>query len=155
VKKLLTLALVASFAACNSSNPPAAQTDSTKVAKDSTAVMRDINSPYPPAYSAKFAMDDAKNAETVLAFWKAFDSGDFSNAKGMFADTVDLHFADGTMIHAGRDSVLSMAKTFRGSLAAVVSTLNAVMAVKSTDKGDHWALVWGMEKPRGRGDFKE
>jgi hypothetical protein len=33
----------------------------------------------------------------------------------------------------------------RNKLASSVSSVDAVMAVKSTDKGENWALIWGKE----------
>jgi hypothetical protein len=31
-------------------------------------------------------------------------------------------------------------------LSSAVDVVNAIMAVKSTDKNEHWVLIWGMEK---------
>jgi hypothetical protein len=146
MKKLLTLAVLASFAACNSSNPPAASTDGAKITTDSTTMVKDIKSPYSILYSSKFAMDDPKNAETVLALWKAYDNGDVMSTKEMFADTVDVYLADGFTKHAARDTILANIQALRNTYSAAVDVVNAVMAVKSTDKNEHWALIWGMEK---------
>ncbi len=51
-----------------------------------------IKSPYPIGYSSDFEKDDPKNAETLLALWKAWDNGDLAAAKDMFADSVELYF---------------------------------------------------------------
>lgn len=133
--------MLAMFASCNSKEP--AKTDTTKSAADST--MPAINSPYAIGYSSHFAMDEPKNAETLLNLWKVWDNGDLSQAKDMFADTVEMHFSDGSMMHTTRDSVLAMGQKMRSSFASATSSVDAIMAVKSTDKNEHWALIWGKE----------
>jgi hypothetical protein len=145
MKKIWVLATIVLFAACNSSTEPA-KVDSMKSASDSTTTMRDINSPYPIGYSSKFVMDDPKNAETLLTLWKDWDNGNLSAHKDMFADSVELHFSDGSMMHSSRDSVIAAAQGFRNSFASSVARVDAIMAVKSTDKNENWALIWGMEK---------
>jgi len=144
MKKILTCASFAIFAACNSGNDNA-KVDSMKSGSDSTATVQDINSPYQIQYSSKFAMGDPKNAETILNLWKDWDNGNLSAHKDMFADSVELHFADGSMIHTSLDSSIAAAQAFRNSLASSASRVDAVMAVKSTDKDENWALIWGME----------
>ncbi len=145
MKRILVIASIAMLAACNSNDTE--KTDSMKSTADTSMApaMRDINSPYPVAYSSKFTMGDPKNAETVLNLWKVWESGDLSASKDMFADSVELHFADGSMMIGSRDSVVANAQKFRNTLKSSVSRVNAVMAVKSTDKNENWALIWGME----------
>jgi hypothetical protein len=144
MKKILVLVSFAVFAGCNSGND-SAKVESMKSGADSTATMPDINSPYQIQYSSKFAMGDPKNAETILNLWKDWDNGNLSAHKDMFADSVELHFWDGSMMHSTRDSVIAAAQNFRNSFASSVSRVDAVMAVKSTDKDENWALIWGME----------
>jgi ketosteroid isomerase-like protein len=144
MKKIFIVASFATFAGCNSGNDTS-KVDSMGTGKDSTATMRDINSPYAIGYSSKFVMDDPKNAESVLNLWKIWDSGDLSASKDLFADSVTLHLADGSMMHGLRDSIVAGAQRFRSSLAKSVSSVDAVMAVKSTDKNENWALIWGKE----------
>ncbi len=142
MKKIFVfLASAAMVAACNSNEP--AKTDTMAPAKDST--MPAINSPYAIGYSSQFAMDEPKNAETVLNLWKVWDAGDLTAAKDMFADSVELHFADGSMLHSVRDSIIASAQSFRNTFSSSVSSVDAVMAVKSTDKNENWALIWGKE----------
>jgi len=148
MKKVLLFGALVVLAACNS-NQPAASTD-TKAATDTTAtiaapVVAEIKSPYPVAYSSKFAMDDPKNAETLLSIWKDWDNGDLSAGKDKFADSLTLNLNDGTVLHGGRDSILNVMQKFRSSFAKAVSNVSAVMAVKSTDKNENWALIWGDE----------
>ena len=90
-------------------------------------------------------MDDPKNAESVLAIWKAYDNGDLSVTKDMFADTLESYWGDGSVTRASRDSMLALVQTYRNSFKAAVDRVHAVIAVKSTDKNEHWALIWGTE----------
>jgi hypothetical protein len=145
MKKNPLVAAMALFAACNS-NPNPSTIDSTKSNQDSTVAIRPIQSPYPIAYSSSFVMDDPKNAETVLAIWKAYDGGNLSTAKDLFADTVEVHLANGLILRGARDSILAGAQGMRNTIKAAVVNVTAVMAVKSTDKNQHWALIWGTEK---------
>ena len=145
MKKFLVFSAVVILAACNSneSTKTDATTDSVKTMAAET--MPAIKSPYPISYSSNFEKDDPKNAETLLALWKAWDNGDLSAAKDMFADSVELHFSDGSSMHSTRDSVIASAQKFRSTFASVVSSVDAVMASKSVDKNEHWALIWGKE----------
>jgi hypothetical protein len=136
---------MALVAACNS-NAPAATTDSTKAKTDSSAAMADIKSPYSVMYSSKFAIDDPKNAETVLALWKAWDDNNIAVWKNLLADTVEVQLWDGFRGRLSRDSVVADVTAFRSTLSSSVDQVNAVMAVKSTDKNSHWALIWGRGK---------
>ena len=137
--------LVAVLAGCGG-NATAPVADSTKVKTDSAVVMRPINSPYPVLYSSSFTMDEPKNAETILALWKAYDNGNLSAARDLLADTVEVYLANGMKMRTSRDSTIAGIQGFRNMMTAVVDQVNAVMAVKSVDKNEHWVLVWGMEK---------
>jgi len=148
MKKVFIISSVVLFASCNNSGDKAKvdsmSTDTT--ATTAAKTMPDINSPYEVAYSSKFEIADPKYAETVLALWKDWDNGNLANSKDRFADNVELHFSDGTMMKTTRDSALAMAQKIRDSYSASVSRVDAVMSARSTDKNENWALVWGMEK---------
>jgi hypothetical protein len=122
-----------------------AGTDTTASSSTAATMMPAINSPYPVTYSSKFEMADPKYAETVLGLWKDWDNGNLANSKDRFADNVELHFSDGSMIKTTRDSAIAMAQKIRDSYASSVSRVDAVMSVKSTDKNENWALIWGLE----------
>ena len=141
MKRILLFASLAFFTACNSNEP--AKTDAMKSGMDST--MQAINSPYAIGYSSKFVMDDPKNAESLLTLWKDWDNGDLSVHKDLFADSMSMTFADGSMMNASRDSALAAAQKMRNNLASAVSSVDAIMAVKSTDKNENWAIIWGKE----------
>ena len=145
MKRFFVFSTVVVLAACNSneSTKTGATADSVKPVAEAT--MPAIKSPYPIGYSSDFEKDDPKNAETLLALWKAWDNGDLAAAKDMFADSVELHFSDGSSMHSTRDSVLAEAQKFRSTFSKAVSSVDAVMASKSVDKNEHWALIWGKE----------
>jgi hypothetical protein len=142
MKKVLLAAAVAILAACNS-NEPSATAETPNSGSDSTT--HEINSPYPVNYSSKFTTGDPKNAESVLNLWKIWESGDLSAVKDIFADRLTLHLSDGSMMSGPRDSVIASGQKYRSSLASSVSSVDAIMAVKSTDKDENWALIWGKE----------
>ncbi len=144
MKKIFVFACAAIFASCGSNTSE--KTDSMKMEKDSTAaVAQDISSSYPVNYSSKFVMDNPKNAETLLTLWKDWDNGNLSAHKDLFADSVEMNFSDGTSMHTSRDSAIAMAQSARNNFATAVSSVDAIMAVKSTDRNEHWALIWGKE----------
>ena len=145
MKKTLIVAVAALAFACNN-KPAETGADTTQMKKDSPVAMKPIQSPYSILYSSSFVMDEPKNAETLLALWKAYDNGDLMSTKEMFADTVDAHLANGLDIHASRDSVIAMVQKVRNSYKAAVDEVHAIMAVKATDKNEHWALIWGTER---------
>lgn len=139
------IALVMIFAACNS----APSTPATEAAKpDSSAAaaaVKPIKSPYDIMYSSNFVIDDPKNAESVLTLWKVYDNGDLSAGKDLIADSMEVHLGDGTVFHASRDSVIAMVQAVRSSFKSAVDRVAVVMAVKSVNKNEHWALIWGTE----------
>ena len=145
MKKFFVLSAAVLLAACNSNEPTKTDAMSDSVKPASEVTMPAITSPYPIGYSSNFEKDDPKNAETLLALWKDWDNGDLSASKDKFADSVEFYFSDGSSLHSSRDSVIATAQKFRSSLASAVSSVDAVMAVKSVDKDEHWALIWGKE----------
>jgi hypothetical protein len=161
MKKIFVIASVAFFAACNSSTDKSKSesmssgADTTASTATATTTMPAINSPYQVAYSSKFEIADPKYAETVLGLWKDWDNGNLANSKDRFADNVEFHFSDGSMIKTTRDSAIAMAQKIRDSYASSVSRVDAVMSAKSLmnnlssapqDQKQNWALIWGMEK---------
>jgi hypothetical protein len=142
MKKNLLLVCLSILAGCNSNQP--AQTEPEKPATDSV-VVQNINSPYEIQYSSKFAMGNPKYAENVLTLWKDYDNGTLSAHKEFFADTVTALLSDGTNIHTTRDSLIAAVQAHRSSMTTAVDRVDAVMAVKSTDKNEDWVLIWGTE----------
>jgi hypothetical protein len=148
MKKVFIMAAVALLAGCNNSGDKS-KVDSMNAdttAATATKTMPDINSPYTVSYSSKFEIGDPKNAEIVLNLWKDWDNNTLMNSKNSFADTVEFNFSDGTTMRASRDSSLAVAQKIRDSQASIVSSIDAVMSLRSTDKNENLALIWGEER---------
>lgn len=141
MKTTLTLAIMAILISCNQKD--ASKETSSVIAKDTMSMA--IQSPYPIGYSANFTMGNPKNAENLLLFWKDWETGNLSAHNNFFADTVTIFFSDGNSIHASKDSVLAGAQRERNMLTSAVTTVDAVMPIKSVDKNENWALIWGKE----------
>ena len=142
MRKLIFTATIVAIVSCNpgsSSSTQATTDDSTTTA--SSEVQQDVTYAYPVIYSSKFTTGDPKNSQAVLNIWKAFDKGDLASAKDYFADSVEMHFSDGSVMHSVRDSVIAAAQGYRNTFSAVSSSIDAVIATKSIDKDENWALV--------------
>jgi hypothetical protein len=142
MKRNLLFASLFVLIACNSSQP--APTEAAKPASDSMAVQT-INSPYAIGYSSAFTMGNSKYAENILTLWKDYDDGNLSAHKDFFADSVEAMLGNGAMVHSSRDSVIAGIQRHRSSLSSAVDHVDAIMAVKSTDKNEDWVLIWGTE----------
>jgi len=139
MQKILIAGLIFTLAACNSEDKKEPESKTAAVAETAA------NLPYTATYSSKFEMGDAKNAENVLAAWKAWDDGNLTAARKLFADTMHFYLRDGSQMHGLTDSTLAGAQAFRNSFASVKSTVHAYMPVKSTDKNENWVCIWGVE----------
>ncbi|MBD0331970.1 MAG: hypothetical protein ICV66_04885, partial [Chitinophagaceae bacterium] len=100
------------------------------------------NLPYTVGYSSNFIIGNPAYTRKVLELWKDWDENMLERHPDYFADTVNMIFADGTNVK-GATNALNAAKQYRGSLASVESTIDAVMAVRSVDRNEDWVLVWG------------
>lgn len=131
------------FYACNDQS---ASTASTEPAKDTTKpVAPVIDYPYTASYSSSFEMGDPQHAKTILDLWKHFDNNTLDNGVGSFADSVTMQLADGTVMSGPRDSIIAGAKGYRSQFAAVNSSVDAFVVLKSTDKNASWVNIWGKE----------
>jgi len=90
-------------------------------------------------------MGNPKNAEDLLTIWKVWDSGYLAAYKDLFADTVEMHFSDGSVVRESRDRLTETGNAYRKTLAKVVSSVRMIMPVKCIDKNECWALIWGKE----------
>ena len=139
MKKILVSSFIICLVACNSNKEEVKGISAT----DTTTAS--VSYPYEIGYSSKFEMADPKYGQIILQLWKDWDNGNLSNSKESFADSVEMYFADGSMVHSVRDSVLAVGQAARDMFTTVVSQVNAVTALRSTDKDENWALVWGKE----------
>ena len=144
MKKTLFFVSMIILVSCNSNQPaPAAET--AKPATDSAAVAPTINSPYEIGYSSKFIMGNPKNAESILTLWKDYDNGNLSAHKDILADTFAAHLGGGAELRATRDSAIGIIQKHRDALKTAIDRVDAIMAVRSTDKNEDWVLIWGTE----------
>ena len=143
MKKILAFLTLASVAACNSG------TNQTEVASmksgNDSAKASAVTYPYEADYSSQFSISDAANAQKILQLWKDWDNGNISAHKDYFADSITLTFADGSIMKGMRDSVLAAGQAFRDGYKSVVSSVHAVIPLKSNDKNEDWVCVWGKE----------
>jgi ketosteroid isomerase-like protein len=143
MRPIFIAVLAVSIIACNT----AEKTTPEETKSDSTAKPSGISnmSGYTPTYSASFAIGDAKNAETILALWNAWDEGDLGPTKQLFADSVTFYFSDGSEMKGTRDSTTASAQAYRNNFSAVKSTMHAIFPLESTDKNEDWVCIWGTE----------
>ena len=146
MRKVLFIACIGLLAAC--SNGSKQEVSSMAPAKDTSAAAtptENLTYAYTAGYSSKFEIGDAKNAQTIMNLWKVWEDGDLSKGKDLFADSVDLHLADGSHMQGSRDSVLAQSQRFRSSMTSAKNKVDAFVPLKSTDKNESWVAVWGME----------
>jgi len=143
MKKLLIAGAIAALTACNSNDT--AKVESMKSPSDS-ASQQNVIYPYEIGYSSKFEIGDSKNALAIANLWKDWDNGTLSNSRNSFADTVEMHFWDGTEMKGPKDTVIAAGQKSRDNFSAVVSRVDAITALRSTDKNANWVCIWGMEK---------
>jgi hypothetical protein len=143
MKKILVVASLAVFAACNS-NSDNAKVDSMKSGSDSTQ-MDNTNYPYTSDYSHNFEIGSTKNAATLLQLYKDWDNNTLDNSKDAFADVDTMYFWDGNMFAGTRDSFLTVAKQMRAQMSTVVDSDHAWVPLRSKDKNEEWVLIYARE----------
>lgn len=141
---LCTLIMSAGFLSpAQAQQKPKAKTTAAPSKTDKMAM------PYVAGYSSQFEMADPARARKVLELWKDYDDNAFDRHKSYFADTVSMYMADGMAIK-GLDSLMTKMKSHRGSFAAVKSSVDVWMSLRSTDKNENWVAVWGSEEDTGK-----
>ena len=135
--KFASFIVLLALISCNSGTPAATTTttDSTK---------KEVMYPYPIGYSSQFEFIDPAKGKMILGIWKDYDNNNVDNCKDKFADTVTMIFPEMSM-HASRDSIFAATKSYRNTFKSVISKVDVVMSVRSTDKKGDWVLVWGDE----------
>ena len=131
-----------SLYACNEPTPGETAKASTG---DSANEAVTIAYPYTPNYSSKFEIGNPQNVKMVQDLWKHWDNNMLDEAAGFFADSVTMQFHDGFILHGSRDSVTAIGKRQRGKFTRVTSSVDACVALKSTDKDEEWVCIWGKE----------
>ena len=142
---IIAIALV-SCSTAEKETPKEEATAGTSVTETSPSVATVTSlSGYKPDYSASFAIGDVKNAETVLALYKSWDSGNLDPLKGSFSDSVEFYGSDGNIVTGRRDSALAQMQAFRNNFSEVKNTVHAVFPVKSVDKNENFVCIWSTE----------
>jgi hypothetical protein len=142
MKKIFIAAIAVILYACNAEEKTTPG-DETKAVTSAAAITN--MSGYEVTYSKSFEMDDAKNAEAVLAIWKDWDNGNLDPSKGLFADSVTFLTGDGSIISGPLDSAFGAMKSYREMFTTIKSTVTAILPVKSIDKNENWVSIWGTE----------
>jgi hypothetical protein len=143
MKQIFIIAIAVCIIACN--NAEKTTPGETKAASETKPASISNMSGYTPTYSASFEPGDAKNAEAILALWKAWDEGNLEPTKQLFADSVSFYFSDGSEMKGKRDSTTASAQVYRNMFSAVKSTVHAIFPIKSADKNEDWVCIWGTE----------
>lgn len=138
MKKIIVAVFTISFLACNDSKQ-------TETPAETKANVPANMYGFTPGYSASFVMDDATNTETVLALWEDWKKGDLSPSRKRFADSLSFFLADGTNMVGLTDTLLKNMQAYRSSFKGMEVAVDAIFAVKSTDKDEDWVTVWGTE----------
>lgn len=111
--------------------------------------------PFTASYSSSFEMGNPAYTATILqGSWKDWEENKLDNMKNWMADTIIAFQSNNKMVQ-GLDSMMAMWKRDRAEYSSVIDTIDATMAVYSTDKKENWVLVWASEintKPDGTKD---
>ena len=127
------------------------QKTTTETAEE-TGTKKMVPLPYTASYSSSFEMGDPAYTATILqGSWKDWEENKLDNMKNWMADTI-VAFTSGNVMVKGVDSLMAFWKRDRAKYSSVIDTVDASMAVRSTDKKENWVLVWATEintKPDG------
>lgn len=138
MKKIFLAVVALSLFACNNEK-------TAEVAAEVKANVPANMYGFTPGYSASFVMDKATNTETVLSLWKDWKDGDLLKSRPHFADTLSLFLSDGNTMSGPTDEILKGMQEYRNSFKGMEVIVEAIFAVKSTDKNEDWVSVWGSE----------
>ena len=115
------------------------------VAGDSVVTVRPVALAYTPSYSSSFEMGNTDYAANIVkGSWKDWENNTLDNMKDWVADTVLAFHSDNTVVR-GIDSLMARWKKGRAEYSSVIDTIQAVTALRSTDRNENWVLVWAHE----------
>lgn len=134
MKRLLTGFLLLALFSCNSES-----------GTEETAKTPANKHGFTPGYSFSFVMDDPKHSENALALWRDWETGNLSNTRHHFADSLAIYGSDGSEFIGPTDTILATMQAYRNSFPSMRVVVDAVTSLKSTDTGESWALIWGSE----------
>jgi len=154
MKRLFIFLVAVIVYSCNSGENKTASSESKEPAPAPAAAPLNTMG-YAVDYSSSFEMGNQKNSEMILSLWKAWDSGDLSPAKAMFADTIHIYTMEGAVMAGGKDSVIAGGQAYRNSFTAVNSSVHTIVPLRSTDKNEDWVAIWGLENRTDKKGKKE
>jgi len=141
MKKMIFIAVAGCFImACNNESTDKPKEEKMETKPDATT--SNVTYPYKASYSSDIKMGDANNSKLVLDFFKGWEDGSMTGWKDMVADSVWINFADGQHFQLSRDSMMSMAKAFRGMYSNVKLDVEAFLPIHLNDKNEDYVLVW-------------
>ncbi|MEI8075813.1 MAG: hypothetical protein WCH78_13770 [Bacteroidota bacterium] len=139
MKKLLFIFLIVFILiACNNASK---ESGSKENASQSSSVVL----PFPISYSSDFEIGDKKFAQYILEISKDYDNNTIQNSVGKFADSVEFHMPDGTILNGPRDSVLAAVIGARNSLASATDYFYSIVVLKPKGKDETWVSFWEKE----------
>jgi len=144
MQKILIAIFMVTLFSCRSEEKKEA--DSKTAAAESKATTL----PFTATYSSSWEKGEAKNAEAVLALWKAWDDGNLLTSRKMFADSLRIYFKNGSEMDGSTDSVLKSAQMYRGTFATIKTSVAWWAPLKSTDKNENWVFICGTETSTDR-----
>lgn len=101
-----------------------------------------ISLPYVPSYSSSFEVGNPEYATMIVqGSWKDWEDNNLDNMANWVADTITAMHSNNEVVH-GADSLMARWKKARGEYESSKPRIDAVMPVYSTDKQEHWVLVW-------------
>ena len=135
--------LIFSFAvlamSCNDEKKESTESKETVETKPAVALS------LPAGYSSSFEMGNpAYTAMVVQGSWKDWQDNKLDNMKSWLADTVVTYQSNNKVIK-GVDSLAANWKRGRANYTSVLDSVDAAMAVRSTDKKEDWVLIWATE----------
>ena len=95
--------------------------------------------------TTKITLGNQAYTEKVLWAWKSYDDNNVDKVGDLFADDVLVTLPDGSAFK-GKENVMKAFKDYRNSFASAVSTVDAVVTLKSPDVPDREIVtIWGAE----------
>jgi hypothetical protein len=144
--KIIALITVSALLSCTSNEKSTPASDATAAAASSESSMKAANtSGYAIEYDTKWSVDNAANAEKVLAMYKDWDNNNLANVNQHMADSIFMVTWDGSVMQGTRDEVMKTMTEFRSNFTSVKSVIHGLIGTKALDKNEDWVLIYAKE----------
>lgn len=100
-----------------------------------------VTLPMEVSYKGTPAVGNMKNVQVVMECNKRLSELN-PDIAGLLADSVTLHFADGTDITGTRDSVLVFFKKLIENFSSIKINFTAAIPIDNVDAKDEWVFSW-------------